>query len=259
MILKRNSDKYTLDEVKEKIKLEHSNIIVLSSEYFGNKKPLKLQCLKDGYVWSARLNNLMSGWGCPKCSGKIKYTLESFIEKMKKVNPNIKVIDPHYIGTHHKIQVKCLNCQIEWKVKPNKLLTGRGCQHCYRKMEPHIRNLLKLHLGYLPQRKNIKNIEIKNELGDTIRKSVIIDFYFKHNDTQYFMEYNGLQHYQAVKYFGGIELGKIKFQNQLIRDKWVYDYCKENNIELVVVDGRIYNTYNKLEKFINMFFRGLNE
>jgi hypothetical protein len=45
------------------------------------------------------------------------------------------------------------------------------------------------------------------------------------------IEYNGIQHYEPIKYFGGIE----EFDKRIERDKIKIEYCKKNNIRLIVI------------------------
>jgi len=53
-------------------------------------------------------------------------------------------------------------------------------------------------------------------------------FYFYYNTC---IEYNGRQHYEPIKYFGGEE---ILFE-QLIKDEIKRKYCENNNIILLVI------------------------
>lgn len=56
---------------------------------------------------------------------------EDFIEELKIINPNIRVIENEkYTSALVKISVKCLIDGCEWKVKPNDLLNGHGCPQC---------------------------------------------------------------------------------------------------------------------------------
>jgi very-short-patch-repair endonuclease len=75
-----------------------------------------------------------------------------------------------------------------------------------------------------------------------------VDFYFP--DKNIIIEYNGHQHYQPVR-FGGISLesAEINFIRQQYRDKYLQNFCDQNNITLIWIDGRTY-TYKKLESYI---------
>ena len=44
------------------------------------------------------------------------------------------------------------------------------------------------------------------------------------------VEYDGKQHYEPIDWFGGEE----QFQQQVLRDKIKDEYCKKNNIPLII-------------------------
>ena len=58
------------------------------------------------------------------------------------------------------------------------------------------------------------------------------DFYIKdHNGMDYCIEYNGQQHYESVEYFGG----DSRFEKQKENDSIKAEYCKDNDITLIVL------------------------
>lgn len=76
-------------------------------------------------------------------------THEQFIDEMKKIHPEITVID-RYGNSNKRIKVRCNKCGFEWNGVPANMLRGDGCRKCGTK---------KAH------EKVMKNTEwIKNEL-----------------------------------------------------------------------------------------------
>lgn len=68
--------------------------------------------------------------GCRKCAGSLSYSNEEFLQKLKKINPNIELLE-EYTKNNVKIEVKCKKCGYKWKVTPNKLLSSKsGCPKC---------------------------------------------------------------------------------------------------------------------------------
>ena len=63
-------------------------------------------------------------------------------------------------------------------------------------------------------------------------KVVFIDFYLEYNNTKFWIEYNGEQHYNFVKFFHN---SKEEFQRQKQRDDNVRRYCEENNIVFIEI------------------------
>ena len=70
--------------------------------------------------------------------------------------------------------------------------------------------------------------------GEVIRHFILVDFAFTLNSQLFYCEYDGTQHHRSVKKWGG----KDALRKQKIRDKWLVDYCKSSNINLIVIDGR---------------------
>lgn len=96
----------------------------------------------------------------------------------------------------------------------------------------------------------IKNI-LENEgiffkeqyrIKDKNNNTMIFDFSIMDKDKIIaLIEYDGMQHYKSVEYFGGESMFKI----QQTRDKRKNIWCKENNIPLIRIP---YYDYNKLNK-----------
>lgn len=64
------------------------------------------------------------------------------------------------------------------------------------------------------------------------------------------IEFDGVQHYKAIEYFGGIETF-IATQNN---DKLKNDYCKQNKINLIRIP---YTDENNIDKILDLKLKGL--
>ena len=62
----------------------------------------------------------------------MKWTTDSFKEKLKTISPNIIVLD-EYVKSSEKIKCICNICGYQCEATPNKLLMGRNCLKCYRR------------------------------------------------------------------------------------------------------------------------------
>jgi hypothetical protein len=63
------------------------------------------------------------------------------------------------------------------------------------------------------------------------------------------IEYQGIQHFQEVKYFGGKERLQYTKQNDTIKQ----NYCQQHKIRLLIIPYHCYNEIeNKLEKFMEI-------
>jgi very-short-patch-repair endonuclease len=72
------------------------------------------------------------------------------------------------------------------------------------------------------------------ENGEVVREYLLADFEFKIGHQQVIVEFNGAQHFKAVRKWGG----KIALASQRKRDAWLRKYCLANGIKLIEIDGR---------------------
>ena len=101
-------------------------------------------------------------------------------------------------------------------------LAGKGCFKCKQSHgEIEISKYLIKH-GI--------NFELQKRFRDCAdRRPLPFDFYLpKYNMC---IEYNGIQHYKPVGFFGG----EKKFEYQKKRDKIKKDYCRKNAINLLII------------------------
>ena len=109
----------------------------LISEYKSLSEDVTLRCKDCGYVFTKLARLVLSSKGCKRCvrqeglRNRSKICKEMFIERMKKVNPNITVLG-EYERSSKPLLVRCNVCGHEWYSDPNNLLRGRGCMQCYK-------------------------------------------------------------------------------------------------------------------------------
>ena len=100
---------------------------------FGAKKYCIVRCLKDGFEWRAKPNNLVDGGkGCPQCSGNRRWTAEERIEQINKLE-NIEFASwvDGYKNVYSKANVKCKVDAFEWSPTINDIINGGyGCPQC---------------------------------------------------------------------------------------------------------------------------------
>lgn len=116
----------------------------------------------------------------------------------------------------------------------------------------------KLEVSYLSEgEKLVKEALLKNNIPFVKEKSIYtehgrrqrFDFYFILEDTEYAIEYNGAQHYRdSSGYFSN----STSLEHIQYLDKLKEDYCKRNNINLLVIPYTI-KTVEDIEKEILKF------
>lgn len=93
------------------------------------------------------------------------------------------------------------------------------------------------------QKNNVNFIQQKqfdNCINPKTGRKLKFDFYLPNYNCC--IEYDGIQHFQSVEYFGG----KEGLQNNLYRDSIKNKFCRNNNIKLI----RIPYTEENIEKFL---------
>lgn len=130
----------------------------------------------------------------------------------------------------------------EWKAPVNRRLQGSGNPYIITyKGEEYIKQYL--------QKNNISfNVQQKfSDLLGTGDGQLSYDFSIP--DEKYghiLIEYNGIQHYEAVDYFGGEE--QLKKQKE--HDKRKRDYAKKHGYKLITVKYT-YDTYESVEEYLD--------
>ena len=190
--------------------------------YVDKHERIKIICPIHGEFEQEPMYHIR-GNGCKKCADdKKKLSTEKFIEKARKIHGNkydYSLVD--YKDAFSKIKIICSIHGI-FKITPNDHINGkrRGCPICHESYgEKEIAKILKnANIKFERQKKfeNCKNI-----------LALSFDFYLpKHN---YCIEYDGIQHFVPIKYFGGI----TKLKNTIINDNIKTEYCLKNNIKLI--------------------------
>ncbi len=153
-----------------------------------------------------------------QCTNRLK-TNKQFLKELeqKEILKEYEILDS-YTGAFNKIKVKHL-CGFVWEIAPHNLLLGKGCPRCNRstsKGEKYIEKLLEQNkVSFVSQ----YPIYYKN-------KKLLIDFLINDNIA---IEYQGIQHFNAIDFFGGEKRLKIQQEN----DELKREYCKKNNIQLI--------------------------
>ena len=100
---------------------------------FGTTKKCVAKCIKDGYEWSAKSNDLaIGGVGCPQCAGKRKWNEKERIEQINDIKDvEFVCFVDSYKSVHSKVNVRCKVDGFVWSAAVNDLVNGgKGCPHC---------------------------------------------------------------------------------------------------------------------------------
>jgi Zn finger protein HypA/HybF involved in hydrogenase expression len=133
----------------------HSNKYDYSEiDYKKMKIPIKIICKKHG-IFMQRMDNHLSGQGCPKC-GKLSMikkqscSKEEFVNKANIIHNNkYDYFLTEYINAKSKVKIIC-PVHGEFEQKANNHLSGYGCTECQidnmkKTQEEYIKEVIKKH------------------------------------------------------------------------------------------------------------------
>jgi hypothetical protein len=216
-----NCKKNTTSFLKElKIKfgdtLDYSFVV-----YKTYKTPISLVCHKHGLFIKTPKYLMESKHACSKCSGVVPTTKSEFINQANLIHfDSYNYDNVNLNGSKRKVIITCKK-HGDFEQTPNKHLSGNGCGSCVSsKGENLIENFFILH--------NIKYKREYNLLKNTFTGSWLRSDFFlpKYNLV---LEYDGIQHFKPVPFFGGVKKLKMTQTNDNIKNK----YCIENKIDFI--------------------------
>ena len=217
------------------------------TNYLSTNEIVNIKCNSCNKIFEQIAGLHLSGSGGCLCNYyeelRLKYEKEFYI-KAKKIHNNKYIYDlVEYFNTNTKIKIICKKCKKIFEQSPNKHLQGKGCSYCnFSKGELKCEEILE----YIEYVKEV----IPQFRFDNCRNIYPLPFDFKVilNNCKYFLiEYQGIQHYESTTFFSHEKLEDIQK-----RDKIKYDYCKNNNIDLLVIK---YTDFNNIEHIITNFIK----
>lgn len=214
--------KYTFEEVRDFIASKDHTL--LSTEYINNKQHLSIQCNRCGRIFPMRYDSFKNqGHRCECYSKPIVLTYE-FVKKYIE-EKGYHLLSNEYINNSIKLLVWCGNPDHEpFKVKFNNFKDNDSrCPYCHNnsKLENDTEEVLKKNNILFEMQYRFDDCKCKNPLP--------FDFYLPHNNIC--IECNGRQHYK----YGCFENDLLNLMNIQYRDNIKIQYCKDNNIKLVII------------------------
>lgn len=178
-----------------------------------------------GHEWKARPNGVLRGAvKCPACKlKKMTKSHEQYVQELKETRPDFEALEP-YVNNYTKILHRHKVCGHEWKIVPHALLHKDTCPVCsISKAETFIRDFLTANSIRFAQQYKFDDCCNINQLP--------FDFaiFDKQGELAFLIEYQGIQHFKTVTFFGGPTVLKdIK-----ARDKIKRQYARKNGIKLL--------------------------
>lgn len=215
----------------------------LLTEYETAKKSITIRHNECGKVYETTPFHFKNRkQRCRKCNDynmkKSKNFQEKFFDLLKKENYTLL---SKYTSSKHYVTLKHEKCGKVYEVEPENFIADRRCPSCYSsKGEIKVRKYLKEKSIDFTEQYRIEDCKYNRPLP--------FDFaVFKNGELEYLIEYNGIQHYKPVEFFGGID----NLEEILFRDNIKQRYCYYNNIELIEIP------YWKDDKYIREIIKNL--
>lgn len=186
--------KYTTETFKEKLLVVNPNLELLD-EYINGKTKVRFKCLKDGFIFSAQPQQVLSGTGCPCCAGR---KVVVGINDLNTTHPNITNYLINYddgytitYGSHKKLTFQCPCCKSLKKCRPNMVMDSNNKYKCIV-CGDGLSYPEKFTLSLLEQLDVEYIYQLTQKYFDWIG-NYRYDFYIPSKDL--IIEVNGLQHY----------------------------------------------------------------
>lgn len=232
-----NKERYTSEAFSVRLHSVHPNIDLVGL-LTSVKKPTLFRCTIDGYEWSAIPNDVLKSLGCPKCNGRVSMSHQEYVDLVRSIHPNVDVVEEFQYKSI-PILHRCAIHDYTWATRPYHVLNGHGCPLCCSSVgERFVRNYLIQHnIGFEPQ---YKFEHCRN------KKQLPFDFYLP--ELNVCIEYDGIQHFRPVEFFGGQTAFEECRKNDAIKNK----FCETSQIILLRIryDQDIFQVLDEFFKTI---------
>lgn len=213
----------------------------VKSQYINANTKIKLQNIKTGIIGYMKFGNFQQGQRFDTKKGGInKLTYQEYIKHFIDEGYTVLIDEKEYknINNHTKIKVLCPSGH-EWSVNKNNFTNHQRCPMCNQETSgmSHGERLIYSILSG-------NNIDFKREVSVRINGNLHkFDFYFKINGHRYFIEYDGVQHFEEQT---GYLKGRLEEQQR--KDRIKDQYALDNSIIMI----RIPYTENTVDKVVKM-------
>jgi len=236
------SKRWTADEFKKKVKYLVGDEYTVLGEFRGTNTEVTVKHNSCGRVYDLHPSNFLAGKRCSQCAGNTVKTTDMFKEEVYKLVSDEYTVLGEYLSAKSSIEIRHNECGSTYDVQPSNFRTGKRCPVCNSsKGEWAITKWLR--------ENNIKYIREGTFEDCRDLKPLPFDFqvFDSNNELHCVIEFDGIQHFEPVGYFGGEEA----FRTVQLRDEIKNTYCKDNGIKLIRIP------YNRFSEIDDILFEAL--
>ena len=188
-------------------------------DYKNKDTKVCIICPEHGEFWQLPGHHLR-GHQCPACSGVSRITTEDFIKKAKAIHgEKYDYSNVEYVNAYTPVAIGCSVHGSFFQI-PGKHLMGRGCPFCN---SSHLEEELSLAF-------NENGILFERQKGFVWlrdQKPLKLDYYLP--DYHLAIECQGLQHFEPVDFFGGLD----SYEDNIARDSIKKKLCEGHGITVL--------------------------
>lgn len=212
-----NPNKVDTEHVVNKFKEFHGDKYDYSKmNYITLQTKIEIICPVHGSFFQTPNNHYTLG--CVKCRG-LQLTNEERINKLKEIHGDIYDYSKTVSSKNSDMIIVICPTHGEFTQRYSDHLAENGCQKCSEsKGERAIREYLELN--------NVEYIQ-EHRVVISRNKRFIYDFYIPSENIM--IEYDGIQHFKPIKFFGGVKAFKRGKYRDLMKDL----YCDYHNLNLI--------------------------
>lgn len=224
-------ERFSIDEIRKEF--VDRGLIPLFTEYINSKQPLAYRCPKHPeklqYISYDSFKRQQAGCGIcryEKVGDKLRKDINEVKEEFRK--RGYEPLFTEYKTRSIPLPYRCPNHpNKETKIALSALLAGKGCKYCAsERSQSEGCNKIERFL----QTKEL-NYQKEYSFSDCRYKHILkYDFaiFNNQNNLMLLIEFNGKQHYEEKSQWGNNDIQKD-------RDKVKVNYCKKNNINLLII------------------------
>lgn len=193
--------------------------ICFSNRYSGVLKKYNWGC-NCGFRWCASWNDVVnSGIWCPRCGGSLRKTIDD--ARRLGCSRGFVCLSKRYKNSHSRLRWRCGYGHV-WYTSYDKIQQGHGCHVC--SISSIGERITRCLFEKIFKSKFKKCRPSWLVISDGRRLE--LDGYNK--DLKIAFEYNGVQHFRPVEYYGGIKA----FRDRIFCDKEKFKVCDEYGVRL---------------------------
>lgn len=236
----------TNEEFKKEVYKSVGDSYRVVGSYVNFRTKIEMLHVECRRIWEIAPKEFLRGRRCRKCSYEKRMnartkTQDEYVRDVFELEQGQYRVLGIYVNNSTKIYMSHVGCGNTWKTAPRDFLSGKRCPQCnFSKGEKAIQQFLENNkISFTPQSK-----------FDECRNERLLPFDFYLPDYNTCIEYQGEQHFKAVKYFGG----KKKLKQQKNNDNIKRQFCIDNKINLCEIK---YTDFDNIETILKDALRSL--